>query len=150
MSDVQEILAKIVDPLQPERDSLVDELNDRLEDGQYDDATTRRVVLELVELAQSESDSDVHESILNLLSGHYLPGVTASSEIEAFVTTQMSTFSVGSLDHALGIVAESKLETREQILARYAQSDNPGIRETAEYFLTKERWVHTENPGSSS
>lgn len=149
MRNVQEILAKIVDPLQPERDLLVDELNDQLEDGQYDDTTTRGIVLELVELAQSESNSDVHESILNLLAGHYLPGVTASSEIEAFVVAQMSTFSVGSLDHALGIVAESELKTREQILARYAQSDNPGIRETAEYFLTKERWVHTKNLGSS-
>jgi len=129
------LIAKIKNPDITDRDLLVDELSDLFEYNQISSIEKRAIVIEMIELLATETQSDIVESIFNLL--HWASIDNACSQLIAETIVQTSiTFlprlELNSLCHAFTIIAESNLPNKRRLIAPYLLSDNVAIAIEAE------------------
>jgi hypothetical protein len=131
-----DLILKICNPHSKNRDLLIDELNDEIEENQHSKEETDSIVKNLLEILKKETDSCVQESIFNLLSGVY-NSTNSQKEIELYIKKHINLLMPNSIVHALSILSESKLPEREEIYCKLKNHSNPAVRKIAQENLSK-------------
>ncbi|RKZ50577.1 MAG: hypothetical protein DRR16_19525 [Candidatus Parabeggiatoa sp. nov. 3] len=120
------LLSKIYDRQQENRDRLVDELNDLVENNQFDEGEQAKIAKKLLVLLIDETNDAVFESVLNLLGGIYASGICVNA-IASNIAGFINTLKPESLVHAIPIIAESNLPEKRKLLEPFLNSSHPAI-----------------------
>lgn len=132
----EEILRKIVNHSEPNRDLVVDDLNDLIESGQLHLKEKEEIVDFLVNVLASEVDEATYESIMNLLGNVFFDGVK-EHQISASIVSLMPNMKATSLIHALPIIASSSVNNKVDIIKSYCKHSCVGVSKTASELLRK-------------
>jgi hypothetical protein len=127
---IEETLTQIKDEVTQDRELLIDELCDLLENNRMSDEDQRLVVFQLASLLKTESNENVIESIFNLF-GFAIFNSIYSDYITEISIAMLPDLKPGSLIHALSIIGESNLPNKKEYAEPYLLSDNPAIKEAA-------------------
>lgn len=128
-------LRGILDQSQSNRDLLIDELNDLLEQGQLTDAQIVHTANELAHLLVSESDPAVMESVLNFF-GSACSRVGVLDGPVQIVISLLDQLPSGCLVHAIPFIGASRSPGKVKLITQFLTSSNPSVRAIAEKTLT--------------
>ena len=128
------LLAKIADRSLASRDSFVDEINDRIEQGSASASEVLDIVDRLAPLLASESDPAVMESIFNLLGSAFDRIGVQESALQVIIAL-LDGLSSGCLVHAIPIIGRSKSPERRERIFPFLASPNIAVRAIAEEAL---------------
>lgn len=129
-------ITRITDPAQTQPDLLVDELHDRISAGGMNREDTGRLVKDLLQILTETSDDALSESICNLLATIYYQGI-AQESIAVACMAIVDRLKTGSLIHVLDILEAEDVIGSQDLLARFAASSDPVVRERAQEILSK-------------
>ena len=129
-------IEKIISASSEQRDVLLDDLNDLLENATLEPAEAASLVQTLSLLVDSGANDVVLESFFNILSTLYFQGL-AREEIEGVVSEKIYGLPVNSLAHALEIVGASNIAGKGDNLEAYAQHENRYIGDLVQSLRKK-------------
>lgn len=132
---LDEKISKVRDINFVQRDVIIDELCDLIEAKKVPREKEIFIVDELIQILDSDNNNAVIESILNLLALEFFNNV-CSNKIANACARNIHKLDVGSLCHALPIIAESNLPNKKSLIADYIESDNSTIKQLAKEVIT--------------
>lgn len=131
---MKELLNKISNSMEKNRDLLIDELNDLVESGSLNRSDKELVVGRLLELLDQESDPAVNESIFNLIGSVFEEGI-AKEKIANSCVAYLHKLPPGCLVHAIPIIVKSNRPDKRALLEPFLNSSNIAVKTIAEESL---------------
>jgi len=125
------LISRIFDKTQPDRDLIVDELGDRLVSGGVSEKDRPEIIRSLLTLVLEEADFTVLESLCNLLASEYDANIIRDEILQTMVEA-LPKFHPGCLVHAIPIIARSSLDNKKELLSPFLASTNVAVRAAAE------------------
>ncbi len=125
---MNELLRKIKNPLIDDRDLLIDDLADFIENGTCNENEQILIVDELLLIFDSENDPDICESILSLAYDIYDKGIAKEAIVNA-VLRNMDRMSISGLLHSIHIIAAEDFHDKSELLRKLSLSSSAAVRE---------------------
>lgn len=116
------------------KDLLVDELGDRIENGQFGPFELEQIATEMIRQTYLEKNEAFRESVFNLLSSLYEKGI-CRAEIENVCIDLLSELSPGCLVHAIPVLAMTERDNVRELLKPFLESENSAVLEVAKKYF---------------
>jgi|GEM_PF-1813841 len=115
-------------------DLRIDELADLIEAASVPRGHLESLVLELLSVLPAKADSDVRESLMNLLSEAYLQ-VGVQANVDEYLIRHVADMPPGEAVHAIAMLAESSRPESRRLLRDLARTSDTALRQTASGYL---------------